>query len=415
MTPRPSLLTRRLAPLYVAVGLQGFMLWVPVEKLFMNEIGFDVAAVGVMAAAYAAFVPLVEVPSGILADRWSRRGVLVLATVALALTALLGGASTNVPMYIVSMLALGVYFAMFTGTMDSIVYDTVLEETGDSSCFERLLGRVRLVESVSLVGSALLGGWVAGLASPRLTYFLTVPFALLAVIAFLRFREPRLHRTEGSTPLRHQLAVTYRVLTTGRRLPPIVALAVLTSLVSTTIFEFGPLWLVALAVPAVVFGPYWAGLMSTIGLGGLLAGRLPLDRPAARAVASGVTIVSALTLTTGAGPAATVVAQIALVLVVMVASIHVTRMLHDSVPSAVRAGVASGVSAISWIAFLPFSLAAGVVSRQHGIQAAGWMVTVVAVLAGVLWVSVSVRPRARTAGARAAVPACPPPIPARAL
>ena len=36
-----------------------------------------------MAAAYAALVPLAEVSSGVLADRWSRRGVLMVAGVAL--------------------------------------------------------------------------------------------------------------------------------------------------------------------------------------------------------------------------------------------------------------------------------------------------------------------------------------------
>ena len=77
-------LHRRLLPLHVAVFLQGFILWVPVEKLFMSEIGFDPATIGVMAAAYAAVVPIVEVPSGILADRWSRRGTLVVATRRLA-------------------------------------------------------------------------------------------------------------------------------------------------------------------------------------------------------------------------------------------------------------------------------------------------------------------------------------------
>ena len=78
------------------------MLWVPVEKLFLSEIGFDAAAVGVMAAAYAAVVPIVEVPSGILADRWSRRGVLIVASHALALCALIGGLSTDVPTYILA-------------------------------------------------------------------------------------------------------------------------------------------------------------------------------------------------------------------------------------------------------------------------------------------------------------------------
>jgi hypothetical protein len=52
-----------LVPLLVAMGLQGMILWVPVEKLFMSEIGFTLASVGVMAAAYAAVVPLLDVPS----------------------------------------------------------------------------------------------------------------------------------------------------------------------------------------------------------------------------------------------------------------------------------------------------------------------------------------------------------------
>jgi MFS family permease len=90
-----------------------------------------------MSAAYAAFVPIVEIPSGILADRWSRRGVLVVASTALALCALVGGLSHDVPTYILAALVLGVHFAMYSGTMDSVIYDTVLEETGSSGAFER--------------------------------------------------------------------------------------------------------------------------------------------------------------------------------------------------------------------------------------------------------------------------------------
>ena len=90
-----------------------------------------------MSAAYAAFVPIVEIPSGILAHRWSRRGVLVVASTALALCALVGGLSHDVPTYILAALVLGVHFAMYSGTMDSVIYDTVLEETGSSGAFER--------------------------------------------------------------------------------------------------------------------------------------------------------------------------------------------------------------------------------------------------------------------------------------
>ena len=151
----PRALARRFRPLQVAVGLQGMALWVPVEKLFMSQIGFDAGSVAVMAAAYAAVVPLLEMPSGILADRGSRRLMMVAATAALAASTLLGGLSRNVPTYIAAAMILGVYFAVNSGTIDSVVYDAVLEETGSNDLYETWVGRVRMVESAAFVLSAL--------------------------------------------------------------------------------------------------------------------------------------------------------------------------------------------------------------------------------------------------------------------
>ena len=101
---------------------------------------------------------------------------------------------------------------MYSGTMDAVVYDTVLEQSGDSAEFERHIGRVRAVEAVALVTSSLLGGWIAGLAGTRVTYWLTVPVAAASIVAYLRFREPLLHKAEEPVPLRRHLAVTYRAL-----------------------------------------------------------------------------------------------------------------------------------------------------------------------------------------------------------
>ncbi|HEX6760463.1 MAG TPA: MFS transporter [Propionibacteriaceae bacterium] len=393
--PRSSTsLQRRLMPLYIAVFLQGFLLWVPVEKLFMSEIGFDPASVGLMAAAYAAVVPIIEIPSGILADRWSRRGVLIISSAALGLCALIGGLSNNVATYIVSALILGVYFAMYSGTLDAVVYDTVLEEIGDSDDFERRIGRVRLVESIALVASSLLGGWLAGLATPRLMYFLSVPIAALSIFAYLWFREPRLHKTEEATSLRSHLAVTYRTLIQRGKLLPIIGLAVLTSLVLQVIFEFGPLWLVALAAPAVLYGPYWAALTSTFGLGGLLAGRVQLNRLVPLGITVGLMILASLVLTRESGVLVASIAQVVLALLIVLASIHVTRLLNDAVTSTVRSGVASGVGALSWIAFLPSALVFGIVSKQTDVHTASWMIVAATVGVGILLVAMAIRSRA---------------------
>src|SRR5918999_4283690 len=95
-------LGRRLAPIYLASFVGGLALWVPIEKLFMTEIGFTSATVGVMAAVYAVVVPILELPSGVLADRWSRRGVLMLACLAAIASVVIGGLSQSVPVYMVA-------------------------------------------------------------------------------------------------------------------------------------------------------------------------------------------------------------------------------------------------------------------------------------------------------------------------
>jgi MFS family permease len=373
-------LRRRLRPLYLATVLQGVILWVPVEKLFMTEIGFDARSVGILAAVYAAVVPFLEVPSGILADRWSRRGVLVIASLALMASELVGGLSTNVGTYLASALLLGVFFAMQSGTIDSIIYDTVLEELGDGDNFEATIGRLRMWESGALVASALAGGWLATIASPRLTYFLTIPFGLASLRALRAFREPRLHQTDDRPSLRSQIALTYRTILGRGGLLPIIATMVLTAVLLQALLEFGPLWMVALAAPAILYGPHWAGLTSAFGLGAALAGRVRFTNPAVLVSVVGLMLLSGLTLTTVTSPAVVIVAQVGLAVLIVSVSTFLTARLHACVASTIRAGVASGVGTLTWIAFLPFALVFGTVSDRAGVQSAGWMIVGLIVL-----------------------------------
>jgi hypothetical protein len=407
----PRTLSRRLLPLQVGVGVQGLLLWVPVEKLFQTQIGFDAASIGIMAAAYAAVVPLLEVPSGILADRWSRSGILVVSSAALAASSLLGGLSTNVLTYVVAAMILGVYFAMNSGTVDSVVYDTVLEETGSSDAYEKWIGRVRMVESAAFAVSALAGGVLAGLTSPRLTYFLTVPLALAAIVGLARFDEPRLHRSSEPVALRQHVATTFGAMTGISRVRRVMLLAALAALVSQAVFEFGPLWLVSLDAPAALFGPYWAALVATLGLGGYLTSKLRLGRTGPVLTLSVLLTATPVLLATSGSVAAVIVAQTALALLVAIVGIHAGLLLHDSVPSTIRAGVSSGVGTLSWVLFVPFSLVFGWLARGQGVRWAGWvLVGVVALLAIFLAASTRVPRRALAEAAAAETAAAEPEV-----
>jgi MFS family permease len=381
-------LQRRLLPLYAASFLQNLALWVPIEKLFMTSIGFTPASVGVMAAVYSVVVPVLEVPSGVMADRWSRRGVLILASVAAIAAVVVGGLSQNVGGYLVAAGFLGVFFALQSGTLEAMIYDTVLEETGDSDAFEGTIGRVRLVESVALVASALAGGAIAAVAPLRLTYFLTAPLLAASAVVLLLFREPRLHKSEETGSLAKQLAMTYRTILARGPIRAVVALTVVGAVLMQGMLEFGPLWLVALAVPAFLYGPHWAGLTSALGLGGLLGGRGWITRGWAVGVVAVVIVACSLVLVLSHLALLVVAVQVLLTLLVVAVSIPVTRRLHDAVPSSIRAGVASGVGTVTWLTFVPFALVFGFLSERAGVDRAGWLLVGIASVTAVLIVTV---------------------------
>ena len=394
--PRPdqmAAVARRLRPLAIGIGLQNMLFWLPVEKIFMTEIGFDAAAIGVIAAVYAAVVPLLEVPFGVLADRWSRTGVLVLATLALAASSLVGGLSNSPAMYALCAVLLGVYFALSSGTADSIVYDTLVEETGTGDAYETWLGRLHAVEAASLVVSSVVGGLLAGFFSARFTYFATAPAVAVAIFAFVRCREPRLHRATERVTYRRQAATTLRALTSTRNLRRIVLLFALTAIATQVLFEFGPLWLVAASAPSSWYGPYWAALVSTVGIGAWLAARVDLGRPWVAAGLGSAAVLAGLSLVAVSSLPAVIAAQIVIALVAAMVGVRASFLLHDAVVANIRAGVSSGASTLGWISFVPLSLLFGWLTTHSGVHVAGWLlVLLLAALAGLLRTSLRREP-----------------------
>ena len=389
----PTATHRRLAPLLAASLFGGVALWVPIEKLFLSQIGFTHQTVGIMAAAYAALVPVLEVPSGILADRWSRRGVLVIGNAGAAASVLIGGLSTNVTTYVLAAMLLGVYFAMQSGTFDAVVYDTVLEETGSSGQFESMIGRIRVAESISLVTGALLGGLLAAATTPRVTYFATLPFLAISTLFLLAFREPRLHEDGERHSLRQHIALTLGTFRADTRLLPVAGLMLLTALLTQAVFEFGPLWLVDAGAGTGSFGPAWAALMASLGLGGVLAARVQIERPTSVATIAALLAAGSTALVVPTPVVATTVAQFMVTTLAVAIGIAATKRLHDAVSSDVRSGVASTIGAATWIVFLPFALGFGAISQRLGIHAAGWMLAAVAAATTTLLVAVTAATR----------------------
>ncbi len=360
----------RLRPLYAAAFFHGFVLWYPIEKVFMKQIGFNATGIGGMIAFYSAIMLLAETPSGILADRWSRKGVLMLASVALALSGILGGISTNPLMYLLSTGLWGIFFALYSGTYESIVYDTILEEKAKTTKYEHFYGRVGVVDSIALILGSLCGGLAASHLGLRSTYFLTVPMSLLAIAALALFKEPRLHKSQNVVSIRQHVITTFGAVLQKGQLLPVMVVLVFASALDYMAFEFSQFWLIALSAPLILFGPLNALQLSTLALGNVAGSRLRLHKYQ-RMV--GVLVLMALG---GLGliffrSLPLVVISLNLMCVCSIAlRLIFSRLLHDSLSSKVRAGAASAVSTVGRAFIIPFALLFGFVSQKVSVFAA---------------------------------------------
>ncbi len=367
-------LNRRFLPLYIAAFCQGFALWYPIERLFMRDIGFDNATIGLAVAVTSIFVLLAETPSGILADRWSRKGVLMLASIFLALCSAVGEISHSVPMYLVAAGLWGIFFAFYSGTYEAVVYDALLEETGKAEKYEHYYGRTQLADGIALAGGSILGGVAGELLGLRSTYFLTIFSALLAIVALVAFKEPKLHKARVADSIQAHILTTLKEVLKKRTLIPVLIVLIIIAILRSFLFEFKQLWLIALAAPVIVFGPTSALVFSSFALGGLAASRLKLHRSFMMAITILTMLFSGVALALLHNTFAVVVAQVLLGTGLIGVGIIFSRFLQDSLPSKVRAGSSSVVSTIGRIIIIPLSLFFGFISKEASVFTAAWLI-----------------------------------------
>jgi len=231
-----------------------------IERLYWQDRGMTVQMVVYTETIYAAIVILLEIPTGVLADRWSRKNLLVIG-------ALLACTEFAILIYARSFwhFALAVAFAavqraLCSGTSNALLYDslkTVDEEAG----FERSLGRLRVFDHGASVLAALLGSLVAARAGLETTYWLSLGSLVVSlVVSFLLIEPPRDCGIDIEPASRQDLSFKAYVQEASQffRQGPVVRYVLLAGVVVaatiTYIDEFWQLYADAVAVPVVCFG-----------------------------------------------------------------------------------------------------------------------------------------------------------------
>lgn len=370
--------TRRLLPLYIAIFFQSVPLWYATEKIFMLSIGFSTATIGVMLAVMSVVMLIVETPSGVLADRWSRKGVMMLGCIALLISAVIGAFSFNEPMYILSTMFWGIFAALYSGTYDAVIYDTTIEEHGDSKQFEKYLGRFKAVEGATFVVGALTGAYIASTFDLRDPYIISIPIIAAALIFLWKFKEPQLHKAEVSEPVFKHIRQTFAAVLRNPVLVPVVVATIGFAVLQEFIFELGQLWFIAVAAPVALYGVFNAAVFSSWITGGLLAKRIK-SKPAIISLMC-MTVAMVILLIASRHYILVLVAQVLIAVCLIAIGIILAKKMHDELPSRLRAGSSSVISTIARIIIIPGSLLLTGVAQAYDMSIATYILLGVAVI-----------------------------------
>jgi MFS family permease len=161
----------------------------PLYALFFLSTGLTGAEVSGLFAVWSVTGFLAEVPAGALADRWSRRGSLVLAGLFEAAGFAVWTALPGLPGFAAGFVLWGLGGALASGAAEALVYDG-LAAAGAAAAYPRVNGWISATElAVQLPTAGLATGLFAAGGYP-LVGWVSVAACLLAAGAALRLPEP---------------------------------------------------------------------------------------------------------------------------------------------------------------------------------------------------------------------------------
>lgn len=349
-----TLTSKRLRPYYISRLLEGVIFWFAIEKLFMQQLGFTNAGIGLVIVMMTAMTLLSEVPLGIIADRTSRKAMAFTSLLLLASASLILGLALSPLTYTIGLLIFGLYSASSSGLDESMIYDAVLEEESSGRNYDKYFGKERLYGSIGLIIGSLGSTFVSQWWGLQATYLLTIPFVLGATVMLAFFNEPQLHKQSQEVFAATHIRQTIAQLSKSRLIIWIVISLLAIGIVDMTLLEADQFWPLALNLPVVWYGVLNAGLLACYGLGGWWARFIARKRShkilALCLLVGGVIGLSVERLWV------IVVAQLAVLLSAEALYVVYNGRLQDLVASRYRAGVSSILGSFMSIIFMPFMI-----------------------------------------------------------
>lgn len=264
---------RSLRLLKIEAILTGTLIAMPVMVPFYHSIGMDQGQIGLSQAIFTVALLLVNVPTGWIADRFSRKLCNALGDLGGALSLLYYAQADSFAEVIVAEVALGISLAFSQGADSALLRAYTQFLDGSGKLFRKANASIASWQPIAQIIALMIGG-VVGAFSPRLAIAISAaPYIIGCVLSLFMKEEGVRLVSVHRNPLRDMVRVTKESIGTDPYLRWLIAaFSVGREATHVLIWTLTPLLLLA-GVPPIIVGAGWVINSLMVAVGAKLAHR----------------------------------------------------------------------------------------------------------------------------------------------
>jgi MFS family permease len=351
----------------------GFIFWYGIEKLFLSKyLHLGASAIAYIIIVYGLTQIFLNIPTGALADRWSRKGMIIVSLVILFFSSYILGTSHSLTQYLIGTFGWGIYLVCITGTLESLLYDSLKQQNLTSS-YKKIFGRSQAIFMIGILISSIASGFISNLYGIRWAYYLTLVSVLIALIISLFLSEPEFHKSQTSNKVVAHMLEAVLMIKKSSALVQIVIMSTMLFLVQTAYYEYSQLFYIAIfSASAVATGIANGSAGLSLAIGNLIPKYL-------RFTGAGFLLLSVLLIASMYPGNHFIRVGIFMIFGVIFGSIsaNVNNLKHSKIPSHIRATLSSAISTVDYVIIIPAALMFSKIVTKYSIF---WAYRLVAIL-----------------------------------
>lgn len=224
-----------------------------IQNIFFLESGIDYKQLSIVLGVWSVSIVLLEIPSGILADKFGRKVVVITGKLAFLAGLLCFFLFQNFTGFVIGMLFWGIHDAFLSGALEALIYDD-LKEKQQQNYFQKVLSLATSSREIGLGVGVLIAGFVAD-ANMVLVMFSSVVSATIAVYFALLL--PRASSSQASSEqelLAFDVLKLVKKIATHTHLRTIAIFSLTTVIAYTLVSEFALITLKELGLSFTIIG-----------------------------------------------------------------------------------------------------------------------------------------------------------------